>query len=151
MNPPDLRIPNRIVGRLIRLGVPMGPMAIITVPGRRSGQPRSVPIAVAPHAGGWRLVAAYGVVDWVKNLRAAGTGTLTFRGKSFPVRAHELAPPEAAVLLRESMATAGRMTLRMVGPYFSASPDDPISAWEAETARHPVFLLTRAQTSREYR
>jgi hypothetical protein len=53
-----LRIGNRITTPLIRLGLPMGPMALLTVAGRRSSLPRTTPVAVAPLDEGWRLVAA---------------------------------------------------------------------------------------------
>jgi len=142
VEPPDLHIANKIVSRLIRIGLPIGPMAVLTVPGRRSGEPRSAPIALTPAGGGWRLIAAYGVVDWVKNLRHAGSATITVRGRTFPVTARELAPEEAAPLLRESLVTAGPMTRRMVGPYFTAAVNDPFEAWLAESRRHPVFILT---------
>jgi deazaflavin-dependent oxidoreductase (nitroreductase family) len=65
------RFYNPIVTFLLRLGVPMGPQALLTVPGRNSGLPRTTPVALNPHGAGWLLVSVYGQVDWVKNLRAA--------------------------------------------------------------------------------
>jgi deazaflavin-dependent oxidoreductase (nitroreductase family) len=142
MNPPNLRIPNRIVGRLVELGLPIGPMAVLTVPGRKTGLPRSAPVAISRLDDGWRLVAAYGVVDWVKNLRLAGGGRLTYRGKTFDVIARELPADEAGPILRESVATAGPVTRRMVAPYFDAALDAGPGEWEQESRRHPVFILT---------
>jgi deazaflavin-dependent oxidoreductase (nitroreductase family) len=138
-----LRIMNPLLARLIRLGMPMGPMAVLTVVGRKTGIPRSTPVALAPLPDGWRLVAAYGRVDWVKNLEAAGRATVTVRGRAIEVESRVLPPAEAAPILKESLATAGRVTLRMVGPYFDTSGDAPLSDWEAESARHPVFLLRK--------
>jgi deazaflavin-dependent oxidoreductase (nitroreductase family) len=136
-----LRFMNPLLAGLIRLGLPMGPMALLTVPGRKTGLPRSTPVALAPLDGGWRLVAAYGRVDWVKNLEVAGRATITIRGRAIDVEARVLPPAEAAPILRESVASAGPVTLRMVGPYFDTSPDAPLSDWEMESARHPVFVL----------
>lgn len=136
-----LRIGNRIVSPLIRAGLPMGPMALLTVKGRKSGLPRTTPVAVAPLESGWRLVAAYGIVDWVKNLRASGAAVISRRGRKVQVEADELAAEEAAPLLRQSLLEAGPITRRVVGSYFSTSPDAPLSAWMAEARRHPVFIL----------
>ena len=93
------RIYNRVISRLLRIGIPIGPMALLTVPGRRSGLPRSTPVALAPYGAGWQLVAAYGPVDWVKNLKAARRGTITMRGRRIPVTAQELPTAEAAPIL----------------------------------------------------
>lgn len=35
-----------MLGALLRRGVPIGPNALVTVPGRTSGVPRSVPLAI---------------------------------------------------------------------------------------------------------
>src|SRR2546429_8490393 len=57
----ELRVPtfvpffNRIVQRLLRLGAFMGPNALLTVRGRRTGQPRSTPVAVV-EVGGRRWI-----------------------------------------------------------------------------------------------
>lgn len=136
-----LRIGNRFVTPLIRVGLPMGPMALLTVRGRKSGLPRTTPVAVAPLECGWRLVAAYGIVDWVKNLRANGTAVISRRGREVQVEANELNPEEAAPLLRESLIEAGPITRRVIGSYFSAAPDAPLTDWVDEARRHPVFIL----------
>lgn len=142
-----LRIANRINTVLIRLGLPVRgsgvPTALLTVPGRRSGLPRTTPVAMLPDGDGWRLMAAYGAVDWVKNLRAAGTATLTWRGRSFPVTARELTPAEGAPVLRAAVASASPMLRRAFAPYFQTAPDAPLADWETEATDHPVFSLRR--------
>jgi deazaflavin-dependent oxidoreductase (nitroreductase family) len=138
------RIYNRVISRLLRIGIPIGPMALLTVPGRQSGLPRSTPVALAPNGAGWHLVAAYGPVDWVKNLRAARRGTITMRGRRIPVTAQELPTAEAAPILRASLASAGPVTRRVVGPYFATAPGAPLDDWMREAAHHPVFILTEA-------
>jgi deazaflavin-dependent oxidoreductase (nitroreductase family) len=146
-----LRIANRLMTALITLGLPMRgsgvPTALLTVPGRRSGLPRTTPIALLPdpdgESAGWQLMAPYGVVDWVKNLRAAGSATLTLRGRTFDVTAHELTPAEGAPLLRDAVAKASPMLRKMFAPYFSTDPDAPLADWEAEASHHPVFKLRR--------
>ena len=138
---PILRMGNRITTPLVRAGIPMGPMALLTVTGRRSGFPRTTPVAVAPLGDGWRLIAAYGIVDWVHNLRAVGKAELTRRGKIIPVSATELEATEAAPLLRDSLLEVNPMVRGLVGKYFDTDVDAPLADWADETARHPVFLL----------
>ena len=139
-----IRIGNRAVTPLLRAGLPIGPMALLTVAGRRSGLPRTTPVALAPHPRGWRLVAPFGVVDWVKNLRAAGTGRITRSRRTVEVRAIELSSEEAAPLLRESLLEVGPITRLVVGRHFALALDAPLSDWVAEAPRHPVFVLEPA-------
>lgn len=141
------RLFNRIVTRLIRWGVPLGPMALLTVPGRKTGIPRSTPIAIAPHANGWRLIAPYGAVHWVRNLRAAGWGTLTVRGSAHKVLAAEVPVDEAGPLLRQALTGAGFFVRRRLMPYFNATTTDGDDAWAKEAFTHPVFILSETTPS----
>ena len=136
-----IRIGNRVVTPLLRLGIPIGPMALLTVTGRRSGLPRTTPIALAPHPKGWRLVAPFGAVDWVRNLRAAGTAQITRTRRTVDVRAIELTPVEAAPLLRESLLEVGPITRSVVGGHFAVTLDAPLADWVTEAPLHPVFIL----------
>lgn len=49
---------------------------ILTVVGRISGRERCVPVDVMDVGGTRYIVAPYGHVNWVRNLRAAGTASL---------------------------------------------------------------------------
>ena len=71
-----------IIKRLLRAGVPMGPMILLTVRGRTTGQPRTTPVDLLERNGRRWLVATHGGAssNWVRNLRAAGEGVLT-RGR----------------------------------------------------------------------
>src|SRR5947209_18263819 len=55
----------------------MGPVHILTVTGRRSGKPRATPVSLVVYGGDRWLVAGWADADWVKNLRASGSATLT--------------------------------------------------------------------------
>lgn len=136
-----LRFGNRVVTLLLRLGIPVGKMALLTVVGRHSGLPRVTPVAIAPHPQGWRLVAAYGVVDWVKNVRVAGTAHIERGRKTIAVIVTELSPKEGAPLLQQSLSEVGPITRSAVGKYFDADVDGPLQEWVAEAERHPVFIL----------
>src|SRR5215469_5916789 len=75
--PLSVRVGNLLTTTLLRAGVKLGSMALLTVRGRKSGLPRTTPIAVGEQDGQRWLIGAYGVVDWVRNLRAAGEAILT--------------------------------------------------------------------------
>lgn len=70
--PALVRRTNRIVRPLLRLGVPIGSMYLLTVNGRRSGLPRTTPVATFEYEGGRYLLQAIPRADWVANVRAAG-------------------------------------------------------------------------------
>ena len=86
------------------------------------------------------LVAPYGVGQWVRNLRAAGTATLTRGRRSEVISVTELEAREAAPVLKQYLlkATAAR-------PYFDVVKDAPLEAFEGEAPRHPVFQITTVE------
>src|ERR1044071_6361913 len=95
-----LKAMNKLVVAMQRIGVPAGPSMVLTVPGRRSGQPRSTPMTPFDHDGGLYTVAGYPGADWAANARAAGLGTLTRGRRSRRVRIVELSADEARPVLR---------------------------------------------------
>src|SRR3954471_9025809 len=91
---------NKVVIAVQRLGVPAGPSMVLTVPGRKSGQPRSTPMTPFDHDGGLYTVAGYPGADWAANARAAGLGTLTRGRRSRRVRIVELSAADSRPVLR---------------------------------------------------
>ena len=73
---------------------------VLTVPGRKSGEPRSTPMTPFDHDGGLYTVAGYPGADWAANARAAGVGTLTRGRRSRRVRIVELSPADSGPVLR---------------------------------------------------
>jgi hypothetical protein len=63
---------NVFLKSLIGLGIPAGNTVVLTVPGRRTGQPRSTPITLQVEGARRYAMAPYGEVAWVQNARAAG-------------------------------------------------------------------------------
>jgi deazaflavin-dependent oxidoreductase (nitroreductase family) len=102
--------------------------ATLSVVGRRSGQARRVPVIPLAYQGGRYLVSTRGETEWVRNLRAAGTGELRRRGTSERFRATEIAAAERPPIIDAYKRAAGRA----VGAYFSTLPDP---------ADHPVFRI----------
>jgi deazaflavin-dependent oxidoreductase (nitroreductase family) len=144
--PALIRYSNPLTRRLLRLGMPMGPNTLLTVRGRTSGQPRSAAVAVAEIDGRRYVIGAYGDVQWVRNLRAAGECQLRLHANDVPVQARELTRDEALVFFRDTLPSYvkkfpwfGRAFARLL--FGLAAPEvigDPAKA--AET--RPVFELT---------
>ena len=97
---------NKVVVGLQRVGIAFGPMQLLTVAGRRSGQPRTFPIAVLALAGGRYIIQAYPKAAWVANVRAADTVTLARGRRSSTVRLVEVPVDERRPLLREVVETS---------------------------------------------
>jgi deazaflavin-dependent oxidoreductase (nitroreductase family) len=85
-----VRASNPLSRRLLRLGMPMGPNVLLTVRGRTSGLPRSAAVAVVEIDDRRYIIGAYGDVQWVRNLRAAGEAEIRVRGRQELVAAREL-------------------------------------------------------------
>src|SRR5450432_251554 len=137
---------NPLTRRLLRAGLPMGPNALLTVRGRTSGEPRSAPVAIVNVDGRRYVIGAYGDVHWVRNLRAAGEGTIREHGHDVAVTARELEGAEAVeffgVTLRAYVARFpwfGRAFARFLfGLVGKEVLDDP----ELAATTRPVFELT---------
>ena len=141
---PFVRITNAIVGALVRRGVPLGGNALLTVTGRTSGEPRTTPITIIERDGERWIQSPFGEVNWVRNLRAAGRGTLTRRGHSEVVAAVELDPGEAAHTYKRILGSFPPM----IRGYFDVRPDSPLAAFEREAPRHPIFRIMAADPPR---
>ena len=81
---------NPITRPLLAAGVPLGPNGLLTVLGRKSGEPRTTPLAIIEASGRRWVWSPWGDVQWVRNLRAAERGTITVRGQKEDVTVTEL-------------------------------------------------------------
>lgn len=134
---PFVRMGNLFARATITSGLRVRKFALLTVAGRKSGEPHSVPIAVVERDGERYLIGAFGDVNWVRNLRAAGEAALTYSGMTEHVSAVELPPEQAAPILKEALAAAPGF----VRSYFAVTPDAPLDDFIREAPRHPVFRL----------
>lgn len=136
------RVENALITTLLRAGVKMGTTSLLTVRGRTSGQPHTVPVVLVEQDAQRWLVAPYGVVQWVRNIRAAGTATLTRGRHSETISVTELPAQEAAPILKEYLLHVSGG----VRSYFDAKRDAPPEAFEREAPRHPVFQITTMES-----
>jgi deazaflavin-dependent oxidoreductase (nitroreductase family) len=93
---------------LLVAGVPLGPNRLVTIRGRKSGLPRTTPVAVIEVSGRRWVWAPWGEVQWVRNLRAAGRATLSLRGRKEDVGATELDRPERVRFFRDILGPLAR-------------------------------------------
>ena len=94
---------NKVFIVVMRLGAPISRTeapVVLTVPGRKSGKPRSTPVTPMHIDGKRYVVEGFPGADWVANARAAGEATFTQGRRSERVRMVELSPEEARPLLR---------------------------------------------------
>lgn len=97
---------NKVIVGLQRIGIAFGPMHLLTVRGRKTGQPRTFPIAVISLSGQRYVFQAYPKAAWVANARAADTVTLARGRRSALVRFVELPVEQRGGLLAELVSTS---------------------------------------------
>ena len=98
--PAWLRPMNKLLVAIQKLGIVAGPVRVLTVPGRKSGEPRSTPATPFTLNDQLYVVGGYPKADWVLNARAAGTGTVSAGRKSERVSFVELTADLARPVLR---------------------------------------------------
>ncbi len=96
-----LKPANRLFVALQRLGLSVGTIWVLSVPGRKSGRLRTTPVSLLTVDGQRYLVAGLANADWVKNVRTAGWGILAHGRKSERVALVELPVEERGPILRE--------------------------------------------------
>ncbi len=107
-----------------RLGSKLGKQAILLLQttGRKSGEPRTVPIAYFFHEEKYLIVESnWGKdkhADWYLNLKKNPRATLTVRGQRIPVEAHD------------------------------AEGGEYIRLWKFATEKHPPYLQYQSMTNR---
>jgi deazaflavin-dependent oxidoreductase (nitroreductase family) len=143
--PTIIRLSNPITRAMLRLGLPMGPNTLLTVRGRTSGLPRTAPVAVVEIDDRRWIIGAYGEVQWVRNLRAAGEADIRLHGRTVHVTATELDRSAAVVFYRDTLADYVRrlppLGQRFVGLLFGLIGREVLSDPERAAATRPVFEL----------
>ena len=132
----------RVGFKLVGPGLVIGnyPMYLLTVRGRKSGQPRTTPIVIIEQDGKRYVGSPYGIVDWVRNLRAAGAALLTRGRRTEEVRATELPPTEAGRVLKRSIEGG---IPSFLGKYFEVTAESSPEEFERAGQLHPVFLFEK--------
>ena len=98
---PFLKFGNKMMEVFHGIGLPVGPMHLLRVKGRVSGREFTNPVAPVKINGTMYILQAFPQSDWVKNVRAAGQGTLVRGRKAQQVRLVEVPPKERGAIARE--------------------------------------------------
>ena len=106
--PRRVRIFSPILKYLLGAGVPLGLNRLVTIRGRKSGLPRTTPLAVIAIGGRRWVWSPWGESQWVRNLRAAGHATIAARGHTEEVAATELNPTERVEYFRDVLGSFAR-------------------------------------------
>ena len=125
---------------LLAAGVPLGFNGLVTVRGRKSGQPRTTPVAIIEVKGRLWIWAPFGEVHWVRNLRAAGRATITRKRRTEEVAARELSEDERVGFFRDTLGPLARSIpfgVTFVRIADRTDLNDPVAAAEGR----PVFEL----------
>ena len=110
---------------------------LLTVTGRSSGLPRTTPVDVMNLDDTLWLVAPYGEVNWVKNLRGTGIAELR-RGRGVHTYdANEVGSELAAPVIGQYIAQ-----VPVTQSYWAVSADATDDELRNEARGHPVFRLT---------
>ena len=124
----------RLNTAVLRRGFKVGSQYLLTVPGRRSGVPRSTPVSIATVDGSRYIVAAFADAAWVRNVQAAGSGTLTRGNETEPVTLTEVPFGDRGPILRAFLEQV-RGGVRFFG---SQTADQIVAGAE----RYPVFRVS---------
>ena len=126
----------RTNGRVGGRGLGRLPLLLLTVRGRRSGTPRTTPVAYLDHNGGYLIIGTgmggtEAVPQWFLNLQAAGRGQIQVRHIEHDVVAHLTSDAERQELWSQIEGRA---------PHFAK--------WQARTSRKfPVVRLIPGPSS----
>jgi deazaflavin-dependent oxidoreductase (nitroreductase family) len=149
-----IRLFNPVMRWLLVTPLPVGPNALLTVRGRRTGRPRSSPVAFLDFGEMGLVQAASNDVNWVRNLRASREAVISRGGVSKTFDATELAPETAGHVLHDLLAPFPRS--RLIGAvagedrppvavlhYFRLRVDNALADYIRVARRQPVFELRR--------
>jgi deazaflavin-dependent oxidoreductase (nitroreductase family) len=117
---------NRVMTVLQRIGLAVGPVQVLVVPGRRSAKSRETPVTPFEVDGRLYVAAALPEADWARNVRAAGRGELRrgrrVRSVALP-EVHDLATRRAVMRAFPAAAPGGVSFYVRLGLVEGADPE----------------------------
>ena len=130
---------NRFVAFLTRRGLSVAGSRVLEVRGRKSGEPRRTPVNPLTIDGDRYLVAPRGNTQWVRNLRAGGTGRLLVGRRGEDFSATEVPDAEKPPILRAYL----RKWKWEVGAFFDGvDADSPEEEVRRIAPAHPIFRIS---------
>ena len=136
-----LKYVNKLMIGAQKLGLSFGEKGpvVLTVPGRKTGKPRTTPVTPMTVGGKRYVVAGMPGSDWAANARAAGEATPQVGRRTEPVRMVEMSTEEARPLLRAFPVEvpSGVGFIKSAGLVTGPNPDE----FEALAGRLAVFRI----------
>jgi deazaflavin-dependent oxidoreductase (nitroreductase family) len=129
---------NRLVALMTGAGIGVYGSRVLEVPGRRSGEPRRTPVNLLRFEGDRYLVAPRGHTQWVKNLRASGSGRLMLGRRAERFTATEVDDADKPPLLRAYLKRWKWEVGQFFGGVGPESSDEDLLAIAPD---HPVFRV----------
>ena len=131
---------NRLVAALTRMGISVAGSRVLEVPGRKSGEPRRTPVNLLTLDDQRYLVAPRGHTQWVRNLRASGSGRLLVGRRAEAFTAVELEDADKPGILRAYL----KRWKWEVGAFFGGvGPDSDDAELQRIAPDHPIFRISR--------
>jgi deazaflavin-dependent oxidoreductase (nitroreductase family) len=145
---------NPILKFLLGVGVPLGFNGLVTIRGRKSGVPRTTPLAIIEASGRRWVWSPWGEVQWVRNLRAAGRARITVRRRSEDVRATELDESQRVAFFRDVLGPVARgipFGIQFIRIVDGVDLRDPVAAAEGRRVfeLHPMLVQAGAEQARD--
>lgn len=142
---PEYRRPSRFSRNVMnapillatKLGLALGGANSLTVKGKTSGEPRTVPVNPLTLNGAEYLVAPRGETHWVRNLRASTEADLTLGRKHRHIRTVELSESERPAVIAAYLDRWGNITRS----HFGTVKDPDATELARLSARTPVFRV----------
>lgn len=131
---------NRVVRWLADRGINMAGAHNLTVVGRVSGRPQTIPVNPVRVNGVDYLVAVRGETQWVRNARAAGRAELRLGRRVRQVRLVEIESAARGPILREYLRRWGWEVGRFLPEGMTTSPTD--ADLERFAPMLPVFAVS---------
>jgi len=132
---------NPAIAGLTRLGISVAGSRVLEVRGRKTGEARRTPVNLLTIDGTRYLVAPRGHTQWVRNLRARGTGRLLLGRHGEEFAAAEIADDDKPAILRAYL----KRWKWEVGAFFGGvGPDAADDELRRIAPDHPVFRIDAA-------
>jgi deazaflavin-dependent oxidoreductase (nitroreductase family) len=134
---------NPLMKSFLHLGVPAGPMTLLTVRGRRTGRLHTTPVGLFKLEGRRYVFDTFGNADWVRNLRVAGEAKVGRGFRRKQVTAVQLSREEAVQVLKGILGpyVASRIRSSFLRMGYSLNRDSTMADYAREAKRHSGFEL----------
>lgn len=136
-----VKVVNWIIKNLSKRGRLPDRIQTLIVKGRKTGKVFETPVSIVDTEDGKWIVAPYGEVNWVKNIRAADQVEVRMNGglkKSYT--ASEITAKESAPVIKKYLEIE-----KFPKDYFQVTERSTLLEIEGEAHRYPVFQLFDVQ------